>query len=185
MSNQNGIVIQSLDHKTNIVRSFVYDGIYAYHLYPLCWSSDKDCIALTRQQQSKEFEPGLYISLEFISDADLYRRYTGKCAEMGIPIRSLFIESDYAMEIWQAPLPPMRFLGYEYSPLPLDVQIISDMEWYKPFEKYRTQLNEHGLFPSYACAAEFAKMYQSIAATGDVGDGLEDAFIFHVWEIVG
>ena len=124
------------------------------------------------------------MSLEFKSNTDLDQRYTRKCAEMGVPIRSLFIESNYDMEIWQEPLPPMRFLGYEYSPMPLDVQIISDMEWYKPFEKYRLQLNKHGLFPSYECAVEFAKEYQSIAAIGEVGDELEDAIIFRVSEVI-
>ena len=183
MGNQNGIIIQSLKNKTNIVRSFVYDGIYAYHLYPLCWSSDKECIALTKQQQSKEVETGFYVSLDFISNVNLYKQYTKKCAEMGIPIRSLFIESDYDMEIWQEPLPPMRFLGYEYSPMPLDVQIISDIEWHKPFETYRQLLNEHGLFSSYEHAVEFAKVYQSVAAMGEVGDGLEDAYICRVSEV--
>ncbi len=93
------------------------------------------------------------------------------------------IASDYDMEIWQEPLPPMRFLGYEYSPMPLDVQIISDIEWHKPFETYRQLLNEHGLFSSYEHAVEFAKVYQSVAAMGEVGDGLEDAYICRVSEV--
>lgn len=142
--------------------------------------TDKECIALTREQQSRQVANDRFESLELISNRDLYDRYLAKCAQLALPVRVLFVESDYNAEIWQGELPEMNELGYEYCPIPIDDQIITDMDWYKPFSKYHSQLNEHGLFNSFEVAAEFAKDYEKAMHAEEIGDGEITAFIFRV-----
>ena len=68
---------------------------------------------------------------------------------MKIEIRALFIESEYVDEVYKYELTQTRFLGYEYCPIPIDEQIITDLDWYEPFSVYLNKMNKYGLFDSY------------------------------------
>lgn len=179
----NGILIQGLDDKTNYIKNFGYKGINAYFQYPLTDANDSESRSLTNEQQSKEISDNQYVSLEFISDIDLYERYVKRCIEMKIEIRALFIESDYSNEIWKGTLPQMNFLGYEYCPIPIDEQVITDLDWYEPFSKYWEKLNKYGLFDSYTDVIEFVNEYTQVFLDEKIGDGEMDAYICRVSQI--
>ena len=181
--NANGILVQNLNEKCNSVKAFPYHGIFAYHQYPLIGLEDEMSKKLTREQLSRRIDDNWYVSLEFISDPDLYGRYIKHCAAMNVPIRALFIESDYADEIWTDTLPKMEFMGYEYCPIPIDDQVATDMDWYQPFFKFRNLLNEFGLFRTYADAELFVQFYNEEFRRGRIGDGDMDAYIFKVSQI--
>ena len=181
--NANGILVQGLNDKNNYVKSFPYQGINAYFQFPLTWLQDEVSQKLTKEQLSKQVDDYWSVSQEFISDPDLYGRYIKHCAAMNVPIRALFIESDYADEIWASALPKMEFMGYEYSPIPFDDQVSTDMEWYQPFFKFRNLLNEFGLFRSYEDAERFVKFYNEEFLARRIGDGEMDAYICKVSRI--
>lgn len=184
MSNINGILIQGLNEKNNIIKNFKYEGINAYHQFPLSSYIDSECMRLTREQCSREIENDLFISLEFISSRSLYERYLTKCVQMELPVRALLVESDYDTEIWEGTLPPVRLLGYEYCPIPIDNQIVTDMDWYKPFAEYRSKLNEYGLFCTYEDIADFVNDYKKAMDADEIGDGEIDAFICRVSQVI-
>lgn len=184
MSNINGILIQGLNEKNNIIKNFKYEGINAYHQFPLSSCIDGECMRLTREQRSRETEKEQFISMEFISSRSLYDRYLARCSQMELPVRALLVESDYDTEIWEGALPPARFLGYEYCPIPIDNQIVTDMDWYKPFAKYRSSLNEYGLFYTYEDIAAFVNDYQKAMNANEIGDGEMAAFICRVSQVV-
>ena len=184
MWNANGILIQGLNDKTDYIKNFSYQGINAYFQYPLVGVNDSESRRLTDEQQSKKVSENLYLSQEFISDVGLYTRYLKKCEEMQIKVRALFIESGYSDEIWQDELPKMTFLGYEYCPIPIDEQIITDMDWYKPFSNYWGKLNKYGLFDSYDDVLQFVSEYNKVIDEGKIGDGEMDAYICRISQIV-
>ncbi|MBO5098382.1 MAG: hypothetical protein J6B96_08735 [Agathobacter sp.] len=183
MWNANGILIQGINEKTNFVKSFPYLGLNAYFSYPLMSIKDVECRKLSNEQLSKEIEENRYVSLEYISNADLYTRYLKKCKELEIDVRVLFVESEYCDEIWKEELPKMKFLGYEYCSIPIDEQIITDMDWYEPFSCCRKKLNEYGLFDLYEDVLEFVNVYNKAVNEGEVGDGEMDAYICKVFQI--
>ena len=184
MWNANGILIQGLNDKTHYIKNFSYQGINAYFQYPLVGVNDSESRRLTDEQQSKKVSENLYLSQEFISDVGLYTRYLKKCEEMQIKVRALFIESGYSDEILQDELPKMTFLGYEFCPIPIDEQIITDMDWYKPFSNYWGKLNKYGLFDSYDNVLQFASEYNKVIDDGKIGDGEMDAYICRISQIV-
>ena len=183
MLNANGILIQGLDEHTDFINNFVYDGINAYFRFPLTAFCDSESRDLTSEQQSKKISGDSYAVLEFISDYGLYERYVKKCNELGIKFRALFIESKYSEEIWSGQLPKKEFIGYEYCPIPIDEQIITDMDWYEPFSKYQKLLNEYGLFRTYSDAEKFSEEYTRAFNEGKVGDGEENNYICKVYLI--
>lgn len=183
MWNANGILIQGLSDKTNYIKNFTYLGINAYYQFPLTWFHDIECRKLTEKQQCKKISDDTYMSLEFISDLELCTQYVQKCREMNLGVRALFIESSYQDEIWIGSLPQMIFMGYEYCPIPIDEQIITDMDWYLPFSKHRAKLNKYGLFQSYADVKEFVAAYHQAFQAKCVGDGDMDAYICRVSQV--
>lgn len=184
MWNANGILIQGLNDKTHYIKNFAYQGVNAYFQYPLVGVNDNESRRITDEQQSRKISEDLYLSQEFISDEGLYIRYLKRCKALQIKVRALFIESGYSEEIWNDKLPKMKFLGYEYCPIPIDEQIITDMDWYKPFSEYWRKLNKYGLFDSYDKVVEFANEYNKAMNEGKIGDGEVDAYICRVSEIV-
>ena len=105
------------------------------------------------------------------------------CKDMNIETRVLFIESDYSYEEWSEAIPETDFLGYEYCPIPIDDQIITDLDWYEPFLKFRDKLNENGLFNTYNEALEFKIAYDLAYDSKEIGDGEINAFICRVSEL--
>jgi len=184
MWNANGILVQGLNEKTNYIKNFSYQGVNAYFQYPLLNINDSECRRLTDEQQSKKNSENLYVSLEFISNNDLYTRYLKKCNDMQINVRVLFVESEYSDEIWEDALPQMMFLGYEYCPIPIDEQIITDLDWYEPFSVYWKKLNKYGLFDLYDDVLDFAREYNKVMKDGTVGDGEFDAYICRIFHVV-
>lgn len=182
--NANGIVVQGLNDKTNCIQTFPYHGIHAYFEFPLMCLKDEESKKLTDEQQVKRIDGYWSLYPEFISEPDLYHRYIKYCAAMHVPIRALFIESDYADEIWTGALPKTEFMGYEYCPIPIDNQVATDMDWYEPFFKFRKLLNEFGLFRTYEDAEKFVKFYQEEFLAERIGDGEMDAYICRVSGIV-
>ena len=180
----NGILVQGLNDKTHCTKTFPYHGINAYFPFPLTWLKDEVSQKLTDEQRVKRIDEYWSVSLEFISNLDLYNRYIRHCAAMNVPIRALFVESDYSAEIWTGALPKTEFMGYEYCPMPIDDQVATDMDWYEPFFKFRKLLNEFGLFRSYKDVETFVKFYNEEFLAERIGDGEMDAYICRVSQIV-
>ena len=183
MLKANGVLVQGLDDKTNYVQNFPYHGINAYHQFPLTWSKDIISKKLTEETLSKRIDEYWFASLEFISNPDLCNRYIRHCTAMNLKVRALFIESNYSNEIWTGPLPKMELMGYEYCPIPIDEQIITDLDWYRPFFRFHSLLNKFGLFRTYADAELFAGVYNEAFLAGKVGDGEMNSYIFRVSRI--
>lgn len=180
----NGILIQATNEPTAIVKNFIYSGINAFWNFPLTWVNDLESRRLTKEQQSKEIEPSIFMNLEFISNEDLYKRYIVKCKSLGLECRVLFIQSMYEQETWVGEIPNMEFLGYEYCPIPIDDQIITDLDWYKPFREHIVKLNEHGLFKTYDDANNFSLDYNIAFNNGKIGDGEANNYICKVFKVI-
>jgi hypothetical protein len=181
--NANGIIIQRLNNPTHFVTKFPYNGIHAYYQDALLGIKDEKCIELCKKTFSKECDDGLCQILEFISDINLAKEYALECKNHGIPTRILFIESTYSDEIWQSELPQLKFLGYEYSPIPWDDQVVTDFNWYNPLHQFIPKLNCNGLFNSIEEVAAFKKVYDVAVNNGDIGDNVE-AYICRVSELL-
>lgn len=184
MCNYNGALVQGLNDQTRFIKTFQYSGINAYWSFPLTWTNDEESKTLTREQQSKEIETSSYISLEFISNSDLYERYINKCKRLNLDFRVLFVESDYKNEIWSENIPELSFLGYEYCSIPIDEQIITDMDWYEPFKSHVNNLNENGLFKTRRDVEKFVEEYEAAFHEGKVGDGEVNNYICKVYEVI-
>ena len=176
----NGMLVQALNEKTSFIKHFPYYGIMAYHSFPLIGRTDEESRKLTDLQLFIKTENEPRIVNEFITDPGLFRRYTDKCVELQIACRVLLIESDYAGEKWEGSLPNRKVLGYEYCPIPIDEQIITDMDWYRGFAKYWPKLNPYGLFDTYEEIARFVVEYNRAFTAHEVGDGPMDAYICRV-----
>lgn len=181
MWNKNGVLVYETEKK-GVIKTFDYEGVCAYWQYPLRGIEEKECRLLDKEQCWKE-EPNWFVLRNFISNPDLYQRYLNKCKELGIGVRVLFLESEYDCEIWQGGELEMEFLGYEYCPVCGDDQVITDIDWYKPFEAYKKRLNKYGLFDTYEEAVAFVADYKKAEESGDIGDGGFDGFIFKVYEV--
>ena len=183
MWNKNGVLICGTE-KRDSVKTFDYEGMCAYWSYPLLTIiGDEECLSLSEEHCHIKTDDNMYIILEFISNPDLYERYLNKCKKLGIGVRVLFLESEYDCEIWQGGELEMEFLGYEYCPVCVDDQVITDIDWYKPFEAYKKRLNKYGLFDTYEEAVAFVADYKKAEESGDIGDGGFDGFIFKVYEV--
>jgi len=184
MWNFNGALIQDYKAKTNYVKSFNYLGVNAFHSFPLIGRTENDAQLLTREQMFGGNECNRFIPLEFISNKDLYERYVNKCNELNISFRTVFVESDYSDEVWNGLDMKKKVLGYEYCPMPIDEQIITDLDWYPKFECFRKKLNEYGLFKTYEEAKEFRTAYDLAFQKGLIGDGAFEGYIFCVSEVI-
>lgn len=178
----NGFLIQSLDKTNAGIKNFKYSGINAFHQFPLSSVNDVVCKKLTEEQQIKTCGSG-YRFMEFISDKDLFDRYIETCHSLKINIRVLFLESNYSGEVWQDTLPKMNFIGYEYCPVPIDEQIITDLDWCPNFSKFWNRLNEYGLFKTYEDAIRFKREYDDLYCKKIIGDGEINSYLFKVSEL--
>ena len=179
----NGVIIQGLAFPTDYVTKFNYLGINSYHHNPLTRFNDTECKRISDEVFSKKLDDGYYQVLEFISDRDLFIRYARACKKHDIPIRALFIESEYSFEKWERDRPPCHFIGHEYCEIPFDSQMITDFSWHEPLFSFCDRLNEFGLFHDLADAQSYKRKYDEEFEKGAVGDGEMDTFICKVYEI--
>lgn len=180
----NGILIQGLNNPTNFITAIDYRGASAYYQYPLSCIRQDECKSISNEISYRKEKDELYVVLEFISNMDLASRYAKMCHKYEIPIRTLFIESEYIDEMWHDPIPQGTFLGFEYCTIPFDSQIITDFDWYQPFRKFYSKLNHNGLFHSYADVQEFKQAYDKALKNDEIGDGDMDAYICRISELV-
>lgn len=184
---QNGFLVQhfyelpyGMEH---IINTYGYQGLSARNTNPLDALSDRECREISRDSQWCMITERENVLLEFISDPDILLRYIKACRKHSIPIRLLFIESDYNGEIWIGPDIPKRFLGYEYSTIPIDNQIITDLSWYPPLSPFLKKINSWGLFPSIDDVMLFKNAYDQAFSSGEIGDGGMDTYIFRLFEV--
>ncbi|MBR6801372.1 MAG: hypothetical protein IKM61_06445 [Eubacteriaceae bacterium] len=183
MFRANGFIVQDEKYPYDHAGKFSYRGLCSYDLFPLMHINDPVCRKLTDEQFSREVAENEFVIPEFVSDYGLLKRYVMECVKREIGVRILFAESEYSEETYNGDLPVKEFLGYEYCPVPIDCQIITDLDLYEPFWKYHRLLNRSGLFDSYEEVISFAEEYCSEFDKGNIGDGEIDAYIFKVYEI--
>lgn len=179
----NGYLIQDLNKPTNYIKTFKYFGINSYSNFPLSTINNKNCQELTDLQSTKIDDNGCHQFLEFISNKNLFEDYINCCFKNEINIRVLFCESAYKNEIFSDVLPEMNFLGYEYCPIPLDEQIIIDLDYFEPLKQFKSKLNKFGLFDTIEDILLFKKAYDEFVFAEIIGDGLDCSYIFKVYEI--
>ena len=177
---ENGFLVQDLDAPFYTPRKFPYQGLLAYDLFPLIHFSDRESRELTRKQSGLRRDDGLWELRELISDPELLRQYVSECRRKGLRIRLLFLEGTYRDEIWNGGTVSKSTLGYEYSPVPFDEQIISDLDWFPGLADVLPKLNRFGLFERLEDAQAFVERYDKLLLTGNLGDGLETAFLFRI-----
>ena len=177
----NGILIQSLNEPTDYITEFKYSGINAFHLNPLVAFNDIESKRLTQKQQNIRIIDDKIFCSDFISNIELLDEYLRKCDELHLSIRLLFINSLYKTEEWSGKLPKMTFLGYEYCPFPIDEQIVTDLNWFKPLFKFHRKLNKYGLFESLDSINSFIREYNQFCSTGLIGDGDIEAYVCEVF----
>ena len=184
---QNGFLVQHLYEMPfgmeEIFNASGYLGLSARNPDPLFSRPDRESRELSREATWREVSPGMYHLLEFISAPDILLRYLRACRQREIPIRLLLAESDYDQEVWRGPDIPKTPIGFEYSPIPIDNQIITDLCWYAPLAPFQKRLNSHGLFFTEKEAAVFKNAYDEAFARGEVGDGDMETHIFCLYEV--
>lgn len=184
---QNGFLVQhryALPYgMEEIFNSCGYLGLSARHSDPLMTLPDRESRELSREATWREVSPGMYQMLEFISDPDILLRYLKACREREIPLRLLFAQSDYSQEVWTGPDVPKRCIGFEYSPVPIDNQIIGDLYYCEFLVPFRKRLNSYGLFFTQEEAAAFKNAYDRAFAAGEIGDGDMETHIFCLYEV--
>lgn len=166
----NGIIIQELRHPTSFVTDFNYAGLNAYYQNPLSCLNDYDCKEISRFISYRSNEDGTCTPLEFVTNVELAVKYIAQCRKMNLSTRVLFVESEYGDEIWNGVLPNMQFLGYEYSPIPLDSQVMTDFCWYKPLQNHISKLNCNGLFKTLEDVSAFKAAYDYAVLHDNIGD---------------
>lgn len=188
MKNYNGCIIQGVPDLTtmslNLIKTIEYHGMFSYEDFPLDGIEDPLCRDLADRQSFKKVGENLSQYLNFISQKSLMDEYIACCKKFNIDIRVLFVESEYSEEIWTDEIPELEFLGYEFCSVPLDNQIIIDLDWFEPLGEFKKLLNQNGLFKSYEDALMFQKAYEGYFNAGMIGDGEYEAYIFKVSRVL-
>ena len=184
---QNGFLVQGLYEippvMEDIINACGYLGLSARNSDPLLSLPDRESRELSKAATWREVSPGMYQMLEFISDPDILLRYLKACREREISIRLLFAQSDYSQEVWTGPDIPKQCIGFEYSPVPIDNQIIGDLYCVEPLAPFLKRLNSYGLFFTQEEATQFKNAYDQAFAEGTIGDGDMEAHIFCLYEV--
>ena len=184
---QNGFLVQGLYEIPRVMEDIIdawgYLGLSARHSDPLMDLTDRESRELSREATWREVSPGMCQMLEFISDPDILLRYLKACREREIPLRLLFAQSDYSQEVWTGPDVLKRCIGFEYSPVPIDNQIIGDLYYCEFLAPFLKRLNSHGLFFTREEAAAFKNAYDRAFAAGIIGDGDMETYIFCLYEV--
>lgn len=184
---RNGFLVQHLYDTPygmeTTTRTCGYLGLSARKSNPLSVLSDEESRELSREAEWRDVSAQEAILLEFISDPGILLRYVKVCQKKNIPIRLLFVESDYDGEVWIGPDIPKQFLGYEYNTIPIDNQIITDLSWYAPLAPFLNRLNRWGLFSALNEVTEFKDAYNKAFAQDEIGDGNMETHIFRLYEV--
>lgn len=160
-----------------------YIGIHRFITFPLTLcQSDPVCRELSEKQSWRKISDNLFQLLEFISDEELLKQYVEACHGKSIPVRCLYIESDYEDEICQEKPQNIRFIGYEVTEIPFSNMTLCDLAINERFENYRQLLNENGLFANEGDAFKFKTEYKALLDQDLVGDGNVDVFVCAVYE---
>jgi len=179
-----------------------YRGLGRYISWPLI--GDQDAISRSLQDESRQrwfsvqfnVNPQRY-ALEVAPDRDYCIRYLNHCRSKGIAVRILFCRSERNTQIWDAPLPQMKFLGYDYSSsqsfievIPDDLLCISDdLQKENPemraLIECRNKLNENQLFNTLSDIKEYVQRREKAISAGVVLEPSDDLNVFEVSEVIG
>ncbi len=186
--NSNGYIVSDISLANGWVekcmKGEIYHGVHEYDTFPLIhYERDSICRKLYNEQAWRKINENAFQPLEFITDADLLKRYLDACHNKGIQCKVLFIESDYDVETTNS-LPRKRnFLGYEVCEIPFDPWTLLDLFNREQFVDFKAKLNQNGLFTNEKIALAFREEYYKELHAGNVGDGEVDLYICKVFEV--
>jgi hypothetical protein len=184
---KNGFLVQHLYDipygMAHAINTCAYNGLSARNTNPLSLSLDPKGRKLSEEAQWLRITEQKYVMLEFISNPSILLRYIRICQKFNIPIRLLFVESDYSGEVWVGPDIPKKFLGYEYNTIPIDDQIINDLCWYDQLSSFLERVNSCGLFASLNDVVLFKNAYDQAFEQGEIGDGDMETHIFCLFSV--
>lgn len=182
----NGLIIQNKNNKNQVMEFVpnVYCGIQSLSEVYFSEKQGERAHMLQREITFDVNSGNPNICNEFITSADLAKKYILMCQSLEIAIRILFIESYYPFEIWKDNKPKCDFLGYELiEEVPTGIMTLYDLYTNEKLSRYRDLLNENGLFKSEEDATEFMRHYKELLVQGLVGDGNVDLYVCRVSEV--
>jgi hypothetical protein len=192
---QNGLIVQDLDRKIDTRQDRSYSGIAAYMTEPLYLLKEKDEIAkqlsqnifLLTNDHYRIDENGIeHYTLEVISKYDLSVQYIRHCQHLNLPFRLLFVESTFDDSIWEGPLFPMKFLGYEMgsSEIVDPTMIFEIANCVCPeFERFQSKINKNGLFDDYETINEYYNIRNKLLSEGEELENDNPYYIMKVSEV--
>lgn len=179
-----------------------YRGLGRYISWPLI--GEQDAISRSLQDESRErwfsvqfnINPQRY-ALEVAPDRNYCIRYLNHCRSKGIAVRILFCRAERNTQIWDAPLPQTKFLGYDYSTSQSFIEVIPDDLLYnsdarqkenpemRALIECRNKLNENQLFNTLSDIEEYVQRREKAISAGIVLEPSDDLNIIEVSEVIG
>lgn len=183
--NYNGYIVQDVNWPWYAPTTFSYSGLCAYDEFPLIHINDPECREITDKISSIKDSEGYHIETYFIEEKSILQSYLNICNYHNIKTRVLYVNMLQNRNNIKQHIENALFLGYECITLPVDDQIVSDLDYYGDhFPSIIPQLNECGLFDSISDAKLFLNEYKKYCDTGELGDDIGDIYIFEVWQLV-
>ena len=176
--NKNGLIIQDLERKLETHQNKPYWGIAAYKTEPLYpWQDidevsrhlSKSIFSLVNNHYNVDENGREHYTLDVIPTYDLSSRYIKHCQYLELPIRLLFVESTFYDPIWEGPLFPMNFLGYEMGSSEIgDPTMIYEIAncVHPEFQKFQNKINQNGLFDDFETISEYVDIRNRLLSEG-------------------
>jgi hypothetical protein len=148
----NGFIVQDINDKSNSQKKQPYKGLGCCYAWPLSKMIDEKSKSLTDEADERWF--GYFYkdkyALAVVPSLEYLRRYLRVCAENGIEVRVLFVESERETPMSDKIEIKATFLGYDYVTSQDFFSVLYDdlfaEEIPKNLERFKALLNHFGLF---------------------------------------
>jgi len=191
---KNGVIIQDTSQNESqlfyTIKNKNYNGICRYPYDVIC--SNLDTVSLGLNEEISELNINWYVDenntthyyLDVIPTYDLFMRSVKHYLQLNIPIRILFIESEFDKPEWVGSVPKMNFLGYEYGSCEIsrDPTMVYELEnnIHPKFKNITKKLNKYFLFENYENILEYVKIRNDLISEGF---GLENENPYYIMRI--
>jgi len=189
---KNGVIIHDISQSEYTAKNITYNGIVRYRKNVI--GSYLDVISLGIDEEIAELIINWYVDendithyyLDVIPTYDLLKRSVNHYLHFNIPIRILFIESEFDKPEWVGYIPKMKFIGYELGSSEItDPTMIYEIEHcvHPEFEKFANKLNENGLFNEYETISEYENIRNRLLSEGVDIENENPYYIMRISEI--
>lgn len=179
-----------------------YKGIEKFMSWPLEAKNDSFSIELTAEANKRWFgfieskKPESY-SIKVVPDLKYCNKYIQHCTQIGVSVKVLFCRTSRHMPIWNAIVPELWPLGYDYATSQSYYSAILHELCVKPYNKYediaeyksfiecRQLLNTNMLFNSESDILSFVKKRNEVIASPIEWEKRQNSFLIHLLEPYG